>query len=267
MILQARRGNAKLIQYASIPLAFAYVVRPTNFISIIVITLYVFIYFRRYFFRYILWSVSIALLFFSINLSIYNSLLPYYYQTGKLHGDVVLFTALAGNLISPARGLLIYSPVFLLSFLGLWMKIRRRELEAEDYFLGVIILGHWFLISYFPHWWGGHSYGPRFFSDMIPYLIYFMIPLFKYFQTVQFKRTSIALVAVLIAISSFIHARGAFSRSVHDWNMIPINVDQRPERLWDYRDPQFLRGLFGTNREKSPEKADTISVKNNGSKN
>jgi len=48
---------------------------------------------------------------------------------------------------------------------------------------------------------------------------------------------------VLIGVSAFIHGRGARKPDGYLWNVTPVNVDQSPSRLWDWRDPQFLRGL------------------------
>jgi len=44
-------------------------------------------------------------------------------------------------------------------------------------------------------------------------------------------------------ISFTIHFRGAHRRSAWDWNSQPVDVDVDPTRIWDWRDPQFLRGL------------------------
>ena len=49
--------------------------------------------------------------------------------------------------------------------------------------------------------------------------------------------------AALVALSVLVNFRGASSPAVYRWNVDPVDVDQRPERLWDWRDPQFLRGL------------------------
>jgi hypothetical protein len=38
-----------------------------------------------------------------------------------------------------------------------------------------------------------------------------------------------------------IHQRGGWSGAVHEWNAIPNNVDQHTERIWDWRDPPWLR--------------------------
>jgi hypothetical protein len=37
------------------------------------------------------------------------------------------------------------------------------------------------------------------------------------------------------------HAQGALDISGYAWNADPVSVDAHPERLWDWRDPPFLR--------------------------
>jgi hypothetical protein len=47
--------------------------------------------------------------------------------------------------------------------------------------------------------------------------------------------------AVLAAWSFLVHFNGATNPRTFAWNHQPVNVDEHPERLWDWRDPQFLR--------------------------
>jgi hypothetical protein len=46
----------------------------------------------------------------------------------------------------------------------------------------------------------------------------------------------------LLLISMFINGRGAMSHATWLWNSRPIGVDEHPERLWDWRQPQFMAG-------------------------
>jgi len=57
-------------------------------------------------------------------------------------------------------------------------------------------------------------------------------------------RPSVVAFAILLGVSGFIHSRGARTMDVYLWNVSPANVDQNPARLWDWSDPQFLRGLL-----------------------
>ena len=248
-IIQAR-DRPWMIQFVSLPLAFSYVVRPTNAIPITLLSVFVLIQYRRYFLHYLLWALPVAVPFLLFTSSVYHSLLPPYYSASKVGHGGTLFEGLLGTLLSPARGLFIYSPAFLLSPYGAWLKLRRR-VEPLDCFLVVIVLLHWIAISSFPNWWGGHSFGYRLFSDMVPYLTYFLIPVISKISAwpptcPRRQRVLFATgFACLIAISFFINYRGANTQAVYAWNRYPVNVDVDPSRVWDWRDLQFLRGLGG----------------------
>jgi hypothetical protein len=101
---------------------------------------------------------------------------------------------------------------------------------------------HWVVISRFPHWWGGHSFGPRLFTELTPVWALLLLPWFDVLFVQQRWRTAAgALTAVLLAVTLGIHARGALSKKPWGWNDTPVNIDERPARLWDFTDLQFLR--------------------------
>jgi hypothetical protein len=49
-----------------------------------------------------------------------------------------------------------------------------------------------------------------------------------------------ALGASLLLISMIINALGATEHATSLWNIRPVDVDQQPARIWDWRHPQFL---------------------------
>ena len=255
-LILAAEKKPWLAQFASIPLAFSWVVRPTNSISIALFSVYVLIRFRKYFAQYLLWATLIAVPALALNISVYGSVLPAYYQPGRVGLSGALFEALIGNLISPARGLLIYSSIFLFVMYGIILKVKNSEFRMLDAFLLGILGLHWLAISAsLEGWWGGHSYGPRLFSDMIPYLLYFLIPTIRQLALpMTARRVPLAVLFVLFAaLSFFMHFRGATELTAVHWNaslgwneqggylVEDINRDQA--RLWDWTDPPFLRGL------------------------
>jgi hypothetical protein len=237
-----------LIQFASIPLALSYIVRPTNSVSIVFLTLFVFLRYRPYFLRYLFWAVMIAIPFLSFNVSVYHTLLPYYYvRPIKLGSNPDFLEALTGNLISPSRGLFIFSPILLFSFYGVMLKVKKKQSSLLDYLLLGIFFLHWIAISSFNllGWGAGTSFGPRLFCDMIPYFMYFLIPAVEeIFQSKNPRRkVLIAIFFCFVALSFFVHYRGATHWDTYLWNITPIDIGLKPERLWDWRDIQFLRGL------------------------
>ena len=86
------------------------------------------------------------------------------------------FEALIGQWLSPSRGLFVFSPILLLAIGGVVLKIRRQQWQPLDTLLISIIGLHWIVISLWCNWWVGVSFGPRIWSDMLPYLVYFIIP-------------------------------------------------------------------------------------------
>jgi hypothetical protein len=235
-----------LIPLVSIPLAFSYLTRPTNSVSILIFTIFILIRYRKHFLPYCLWSMIIIVPFVIFNFTVYHSLLPpYYYLPSQLHLSPHIVEGLMGTLFSPSRGLFIFTPVFLFSVYGMVLKIRYKHIDLLDSCIVAIIILHWIISSSHPHWWGGHSYGPRYFTDVLPYLMYFLVPAVTIIpKFTGVKKVSIVFMLVCsIGISFLIHFRGATSWEVYYWNSKPVNVDVKPSRVWDWHDIQFLRGI------------------------
>jgi len=134
----------------------------------------------------------------------------------------------------------VFSPFLLFAVLGIWIAFRRHWQTPLAYYLAAILLLHWIAISAFVDWTAGFCFGPRYFSDMTPILIFFLIPVLAAFETGRATRLAVAAFAVTALIGFGIHLRGAVSWDVERWNYPEVN----PARAWDWKDPQFLRGLL-----------------------
>lgn len=248
-IILLARDKPWVVQFASLPLILSFAMRPTNALPILVLTIYIFIKYRQYFVRYFHLGMAMVVPFLAYNLSVYNALIPSYYlsvTTETFGTNPHFLEALAGTLISPSRGLFIFSPILLLSVFGVFLKIKKKQFYLLDYCLiGVIIL-HWIGMSSYSGWWGGHAIGPRYFTDMLPYLMYFLIPVLAMIpQLSEKEKTPFLLVFLcLIGISFFVHYVSSTEWEVWRWNTDPLNVDQYPSRIWDWNDIQFMRGVF-----------------------
>jgi Dolichyl-phosphate-mannose-protein mannosyltransferase len=243
-ILVKAKDRPNLIPLAGLLAAFSYVVRPTNALFFAIVTIFVLIHHTKYFVRYVLCAIPVFAALAAFNLSVYGTLQPSYYSMrppmpGTLEALRLVGAALAGNLISPGRGLFIYSSIFLFSIWGMILAWRAKwSWPLSAYWIALIVL-HWITISLFVNfWWGGHSYGPRFFTDMTPFLTLFLIPVIK-------VRRLRAVFAVLLLASVYFHARGALTVGPHEWSVDPVEIDQHPERIWDWTDPPFLRPARG----------------------
>jgi hypothetical protein len=147
---------------------------------------------------------------------------------------------LLGVLVSPSRGLFVYSPVLLFpvgGFLG-WIARRRGGLLACAAAASAAGIG---TIAMFSVWWGGHSFGPRLLTDILPALVLGMVPAWPGVWRPGPRRW---LFGAAFAASVLIEIVGAVSfpsRRDVEWNMTPKDVDWAHERLWDWRDPQLVR--------------------------
>lgn len=293
LLLLHARHRPFLVQFGGLLLAMAYIVRPTNSIPIIGFSCYVLYAYRRYFPPYMLWAGIVAMPFLFYNLATFGVLLQPYYLPSSNNAALDSFAVgLLGTLASPSRGLLVFSPILLFSVVGFIWKLRSRTMDGLDVTLGAIIMLHWIMLASWIVWWGGHAYGPRLFTDMTPFLIYFLIPVLaclamplptarrarghsrmNILVRTERPRHSVAaddvdasrersagflswhpdsgllatLFGLTLAVSLAIHGHGAADPNTWYWNFggssVVADVNERPARLWDWSDPQFLRGL------------------------
>jgi hypothetical protein len=244
LLLQARE-RPYLAQFASLPLAIGFVIRPTASVAIAVLSLYVFLAHRRQAVRYVLWSLPVALPWMAYNMVVCGLPIPPYYLPARVADNPAFTDALWANLISPSRGLFTFSPILALCVPGFLMALRERNDRGLHLAFAVIAALLWVLASHFPQWWAGHSYGPRFMTDALPFLVYFIIfPLQGIARLGDMARAGLTgVVVVLASVSALIHFQGAFNWETYLWNVTPINIDANPGRVWDWKDPMFLRGL------------------------
>jgi len=156
--------------------------------------------------------------------------------------DAPLASGLAGLLVSPGRGLLVYTPVLLFSFLGLWAWWRDRARwsgpiwPVSAIFAVALVLA----TSRWPVWWGGHCYGPRLLTDALPCLVLLIVPALDWISRAASLRIAFVL---LLGWSVFAQAVGAFCYPNSRWDETPVAVAERPARLWDWRDNPIARSL------------------------
>lgn len=146
--------------------------------------------------------------------------------------------SLAGTLVSPNRGLFVFSPWVLLALAALpWTARRFADFPVvRAALLGLVPFG--LVISLYGVWWGGWSFGPRYWTEAMPL---FGVLLGLALAAAPAGTARAALHAA-IAAGIALQAIGAFYYP-SSWNRIPVSVDQRHERLWDFRDSEIRRCL------------------------
>lgn len=222
-------------------LGLAYIIRPTYSIAIIFFFLYAVWQHRRQVWPLLGGLVVVLVPFVILNVSLYHAVVPPYYLPQRLSLGSQFPAALLGNLISPARGLFVFTPWLVFAIRG-FVKQRNSQPKLR-YVVGAIIVGHWMAISSLAYWWGGHTFGPRYMSDMLPYFMFLLIPVLPTIWQFRNKRppAPAVLFLLLVAWSWFIHFKGATDWNVYLWNTQPDNVDDHPARIWSLKDLQFFR--------------------------
>lgn len=225
-------------------LGFAFAVRPTAAIPLVFLVLLVWWQARPRVLQFLTGMSISGLALAAFSLTTYGSILPPYYGAGRVGWHSSLPEALIGTLVSPSRGLFVFSPVFLLGLAALPWTLRRRPIKPILLVGLASTVSLWLLVSSFPQWWGGHCFGPRLLADAIPWLALTLVPLFDAITSLRSARRYVGLALLLLVTlwSGLVNYRGANSWACRLWNVAPVDVDVAPKRVWDWKDPQFLRG-------------------------
>jgi hypothetical protein len=226
----------------------AYLSRPSTFLFVALVLGYLLLVDRRTFWRTaVLAFLLLAGFLLFIRLGYGSWLPPYYNDFGRLTVERrPLYEAFFGNLISPSRGLFIYSPFFVLTFAGAILYF--RGLKGKPlYWLTVI----WFvlqllLVARTTRWWGGLSFGPRILTELLPGLVLLTAIVGQYFMQQSYQRrvrlAAVGVFAALVVWAVFLNSyQGLFNQYTAWWHSaLTPNVDYEPDYLWDWRYPQFL---------------------------
>lgn len=225
--------------------SWMYLVRPTGAIPVVCVTIYVFAFWRRDFIAYSLTGLAWFAGFVGYSWLTFGKLIPDYYLDSRT--DFRNLKNLPAILFSPSRGLFVFVPAF--AFV-LYLLVRYRDtLKYRN--LAVLALSMVILqivmVSLWPTWWGGYSYGPRLMADALPWMALLAIlglaARAADTSRIRLAKAEIAVAIVLLALSIVINGRGAWSHATSNWN-VAFDIDSHPERLKDWSNPQFMAGLI-----------------------
>ena len=152
-----------------------------------------------------------------------------------------------GLLISPSRGLFVYTPIMLFSIFGYIRIFQMINSKIKNFLIvmGMSILALTAVYASFGVWWAGWSYGPRFLTGMLPALAMF---LGLYIKDITFgikNRKNLLVVcifSILLIWSVLAQIVGAFYYPNGMWDANP-NVDHHPEKCWYWNDTQIMRSF------------------------
>jgi hypothetical protein len=162
---------------------------------------------------------------------------------GTVYHTASFAASLAGLFASPARGLLVYTPVVLFAILAFapaaaTLRSRHLPLVSASFLFVVLYTG---VTAAWPMWWGGYSWGPRVLTELAPPLVVLMAIGASAMHRSWTRRTF----AALAAYSIFVQAIGAFFYPKGHWDAGPPSVDAAPARLWNWRDNPIGRTVSG----------------------
>jgi len=166
----------------------------------------------------------------------------------QIHFNSEAIIGFVGLLVSPSRGIFIYTPIMLFSIVG-YFKIFKLSNNSVKNFLfasGFSVLGQILLYGAFICWWAGWSYGPRFLTGMLPLLAMF---LGLYIKDISFdiknrkKLLIVGVFSVLLIWSIFAQIVGVFYFPNGNWDADSGVTLTNTEKLWDWKDTPITRSF------------------------
>ena len=243
-ILSAEYRGARLHSvWLATLVAWSYCVRPTGAVAILGASIYVLWVHREDFVSYAATLAAWLGAFVGYSWSVFGTTIPPYYMASRLRLSNFP-VALSVNLISPSRGLFVFVPttLFVLYVIARYRKhIAYKPLAllalAQIVALAIVICTN-------GSWTGGYCYGPRYFTDAIPWFVLLAILGLDAMRRAPIDsahRTEIAAAIFLLAVSVVLNVRGASAYAVMDWVLSDYVKDHG---ITDWRYPQFMAGLI-----------------------
>lgn len=226
------------LMLAGLLTAFMVAERPQTLGIAVLTTAFVGSYHRRHVLMFAGLPALAGLLVAIYNLQTFSNLAGAYVHFD--HFSTPLWTGLAGLLLSPNRGLLVFSPIMLGAFVGAVAVWRH---PAPPWIRWLVFALGWHLLLYgmFDEWWAGYTFGPRYLTEMLPILTLFLV-----YGLVPYCRTPMAYAAVALVVcyGVAVQAIGVYWDD-DSWNRLPVPLQQHPQRVWDWHDWQVARVARG----------------------
>jgi hypothetical protein len=144
---------------------------------------------------------------------------------------------LAGLLVSPSRGILIFSPIVLFAAIAMPGSFGAGRRSALPW-CSAALVAQYLLYGSYSVWWGGHTYGPRYMLDLLPVAV----PLAATtLGRMNGRSVSTWVGGLALTWSVVVAATGAFSYPHDRWNTEPSEIDLDRTRRWSWTDNQIRR--------------------------
>jgi hypothetical protein len=147
-----------------------------------------------------------------------------------------LFPGIAGLLISPTHGLLIFSP-FLIFLLLAWRYRPADRAELRLMLVIVVTVAIQILIYAKTDWRGGLSWGPRYMTDVLPFLMWMLVPVVAALRgpARHCFRLTVVLAVAIEAIGAFAYT-GPTDLAIYTIARGPLKM----QAAWNWRNAPYL---------------------------
>ncbi len=237
------RGGTRSTLLAGVTLALAAFARPTAAGLVIPLVFYAVVRDRRAVWKLAAGAALPAMLHGAYAWRFWGTPFSTAQPLGPANFSGHFFQGLAGILVSPSRGLLVFSPVFFLALPALVSAFgpAARPPRALTRALAWGVLLTLLVYARWPIWWGGHSFGYRLLLELsLPLTLLLALD----WDRIRASRVASAVFAVTLPLSVGIQALGSYAYPTS----FNSTVDQDSARLWDAADSELVlcfRKMFG----------------------
>ncbi|HET8796081.1 MAG TPA: hypothetical protein VFO89_00230, partial [Thermoanaerobaculia bacterium] len=237
------RGTHASVSLAGLMLGFAVFNRPVNALIVAPLGLLVLMQHSRRTFALFAFLGAIPMALMSwYSITHWGSILNLgQYAVAKGEHDLFridgFFSGLAGILFNPSRGLFVFTPLFIFSFIAMARLLRQPSRNPLLVALSAGVLLTLGLYAIFTIWWGGSCFGYRLLTEIVPAL---MLVAAWGWETLFRGRAVRLTIALTAAISFSTHLLGAYYAPC-GFDYVPNDINHHPERLWSVRDGELAR--------------------------
>jgi hypothetical protein len=221
LCLQAGEYDPRFFDRAGLPLGLMVAARHADVLLAAVIAVAIVLRFPRRAHWLLLWALPGVVFVLVYQWVYFGSPLAHGFSGSGARFNAPWGEGHLGLLVSPAKGLLVFTPLVVCGVVGLVRAWRGGDRWLATT-LSVAAFAHWLLMGRWGEWHGGESFGPRLMTDALPLLFAFLPE-----GLLALPRAGVLLAALSVAAQ----ALGAFSYD-YAWE----RVVQRPastSALWN----------------------------------
>src|SRR5205807_6943523 len=162
------------------------------------------------------------------------------YALGKAPNEIFFrrdWSGVPGLLVSPTRGLLVFTPFLIFVPVGLIQRLRTSSSRALAVALSLAVVAQLLLYSQ-TDWRAGVSWGPRYLTDLLPIMMWMLAP-----APLVLRPLARGLLIIAMAASVGVQTIGAFWYTQTSDEIVSAGAPASMRGVWDPRDTPSLTAL------------------------